>query len=207
MSLDRLDSSFLEETKRSQGDYQGILKRCFGWNIAGKDAARKRIQHIRAYLNWKGSHSNVEDTTSNMEEIVTKADGSVTTRRMMILAEEDSKDPNRVMTLMGFDPLQWKVRTCKTRRNDWDVTMKLRKVVGYDNSGRPIYEDNPDKRTNHAYMIELTVEPIQKALTSGDVARIFESLSAPTLKTYKREKRSGELLEVPIMDLHLGKLS
>ena len=198
MSLDKLDTGFMEEVKRSPGDYQGILSRSLGWNKIGKESARKRVSHIRSYLNWKASAGEQKRELGEMEETIITSTGSITTKRMLELSEEEEKsikkNPELLLDKMGFDPLQWKIKTCKMRRNYWDVTIKNALKEG-------------KKHTNHAFAVELTVEPIQKALTSKDVTRIFESLPAPSLKAYKREKRSGELLEIPIMDLHLGKLA
>ena len=198
MKLDKFDQSVLQEIESSPGDYIGILKRIYGIPLVSEGNARKKVSILKDHLTYKIKLQDSERVIGEMEETIITSTGSITTKRMLELSEEEEKsikkNPKLLLDKMGFDPLQWKIKSCKMRRNYWDVTIKNALKEG-------------KKHTNHAFAIELTVEPIQKALTSDDVARIFESLSAPTLKTYKREKRSGELLEVPIMDLHLGKLS
>jgi hypothetical protein len=132
-----------------------------------------------------------------LNETVIKNDGSRTTRRMMLLSESDANDPIRLMQLNGFDPLKWELVNCKTRRNDWDVTMKLK-----DDDGVEL----PHRETNHAYRIELTVKPIQTALTTEYIREVFEGLEIPALSQVKY-KPGNLMLELPIMDLHLGKLA
>jgi hypothetical protein len=196
MSLDKFDFSVLEEAKLSPGDYSGVLNRLFGWKNK-REAARKKLGHILEYLRYKEKLQDDKRTIGEMEETVTKADGTVTSQRMLLLSEEESKDPNRIMELMGFDVLQWEMLRCEVRRNDWDVTMKLKRDD----------VQIPYTHTNHAFMVKVSVKPIQKVLTTQMIKDMFAKLEPPKLVKYENKKTGGQLLEIPIMDLHLGKLS
>jgi len=189
MKLDKIDRAYLEYEGNAQDRLKTIL------NLkASKNNSAKYNTGIMHLINYKLDFDDDSRDIGEMEETIIKGDGSITTKRMLMLSENDSKDPTRVMELMGYDPLQWKVKWCKTKRNYWDVTIKNAAWEGI-------------KHTNHAYMCELNIEPIQDALTSKDIESIFERLKAPDLHEYRHSKSIGELLELPIMDLHLGKLA
>jgi hypothetical protein len=193
MQLDNFDIRVLEMS----GNASDILFELYHDKI-GKNNAEKQLAGIRKHLNFKKRYILDEREIGEMEEIITKADGSITTKRMLYLSEEDSKDPTRIMELMGFDPIQWKLEWCKTHRNYWDVSMKLGdKESGY----------YPKKSTNHAFMCELRVTPIQGKLTSDNLKEVFKNVKSPDLIKYAYKSSSGNLLELPIMDLHLGKLA
>lgn len=188
MPIDKIDQRLLD----ASGNAQDIMYELYGKKI-GQNNAEKQLAGARTHVNYKAKLDDGRDI-GEMEETIVKADGSITTKRMLLLSETDSKDPKKIMELMGYDPLQWKVKWCKTRRNYWDVTIKNTAKEGV-------------KHTNHAYMCELTVEPIQGAITTADVEKVFDKLEAPKLVQYKYKKPSSKLFELPIMDLHLGKLS
>ena len=137
-----------------------------------------------------------------MEQVVVKADGSITTKRLLLLSETDSMNPIKIMELMGFDPLEWQLIKCDSKRIYWDVTMKIS-----TGNARDGFKQYPEKRTNHGYKCEITVKPLASHLNSNQIAKVFERLEAPKLIKYRKRKSGGLLLELPIMDLHLGKLA
>ena len=197
MQLDKFDVSVLQEIEASPGDYIGVLKRLYGLPLQSSTNAKKKVSMLKKHLEYKSKLDPDKRIIGEMEETVVKADGTVTSKRMLLLSEEESKDPNRIMELMGFDVLQWEMIRSEIRRNDWDVTMKLKQDGN-------MY---PHTHTNHAFMVKISVKPIQKVLTSKMVADVFAKLEPPKLIEYKYKKKEGQLLEIPIMDLHLGKLS
>ena len=190
MILDQFDQDVLS----ASGLAQDIIQEFYGVSIS-QNNAKKYVAGIRKHLKFKRKLADVNQT-NNLSEKVVKSDGSVTTRRMMILTESDSNDPVRIMQLNGFDPLKWELVSCKTKRNDWDVTMKMGPGNG----------THTKTSTNHQYKIELTVKPIQDVLTTEYLVKVFEELEPPKLKEYKY-KSGNMMFELPIMDLHLGKLA
>jgi hypothetical protein len=119
---------------------------------------------------------------------------------MMVLSESDANDPIRVMQLNGLDPLKWELVKYGIRRNDWDVTMKMKETS--DGNTRTWKE----KETNHLFAIDLTVKPVQSVLSTDYIVQVFEELETPKIKEIKY-KPGQFLFELPIMDLHLGKLA
>ena len=190
MKLDKFDTTVLE----TSGNASDVMFELYGDTI-GKNNAEKQMAGVRKHLRFKQSLDVGEDRkVGEMEECVIKADGSRVSKRMLIMSEEDSKDPIRVMELMGYDPLQWKLEWCKTRRNYWDVTIKNSQKVGI-------------KHTNNAYMCEVRVTPLQNVLTTRMVSEIFDALPSIQLETYHPRKINGNLLEIQIVDPHLGMLA
>ncbi len=191
MILDQFDQEVLSASGRAED----IIREFYGCNLS-QNNAKKYIAGIRKHLRRKQRLAN-PDQINALNETIIKGDGSQTTKRMVMLSESDANDPIRIMQMMGFDPLKWELVSCKTKRNDWDVTMKLGdKENGYF----------PDKTTNHQYKIELSVKPIQTELTSDFIRQVFEELEPPKLSAVKY-KPGNLMLELPIMDLHLGKLA
>ena len=186
MILDQFDQAVLS----ASGKASDILQEIYGRRIS-QNSAKKYIAGIRTHLKHKRKLADPNQTNA-LSETITKGDGTKTTKRMVMLAESDANDPTRIMQLMGYDPLKWELVSCKTRRNDWDVTMKV--------------DDCPHRETNHKYKIELTVKPIQQELSTEYIRQVFEELNTPKLS--RVEYNPGNLmLELPIMDLHLGKLA
>ena len=189
--LDEFDAFVLD--RKGETSSQVTLKEVYGKDIS-ENSARKYWAGIVLHLEHKQKLGRKDSRDRNpLEEVEVKADGSRTTTRMLHLSEEDSKDPVRVMELMGYDPLQWELISCKTRRNYWDTTIKNAAKRG-------------EKHTNHAYMCVVSCRPIQHKITTEIVRRTFEDLVPPALENYSY-KPGGLLLELPIMDFHLGKLA
>jgi len=188
MILDEFDERVMKET----GLAQDILKRVYGINIS-QNSAKKYIAGVRKHILHKSRMLGIERNVSDMEEVVIKADGSRTTTRMVMLSEEDQKDPSRLMTIMGYDCLQWTLISCKSRRNYWDTSIK---------NG----DGEAEKSTNHAFMVTLTVKPAQQMITMEIVKQALAELKP--VKLERITHKGGDLmLELPIVDLHLGLLS
>lgn len=188
MKIDTFDHAFLEHDGKPEDTLHEILD----WSLAPTNAKKAR-SYIRRYIQHKVKiEMESMGDYGDMAELEIKPDGSQVSKRMLLLSEEDSKDPVRVMELMGYDPLQWKLESCKTRRNFWDVTIKNRSWEG-------------QKFTNNAYMCEVKVRPIQGIISTDFVRRVFEEIGSPSLHVYRSAKGADKLLEIPIMDLHLGK--
>jgi len=186
MPLDNYDRRVLE----LKGDPSFVIKKLYNRKV-NINNAKKYLTGIRMHLDGKANALPIdEDNGMNMEEVVVKADGTKTTTRMVMLSEEDKKDPARVMSLMGYDPIQWTLISLKTRFADWNVTIKNEDKEGV-------------KHTNHAYSVTITAKPIQNQITSDIVRQVFENLKPPKLETIKYTA-GGMMLELPIFDPHLG---
>lgn len=192
MILDDFDQEILADKGGKGGrPAEQILLEHYGKKYSPTNA-RKYLAGIRMHLKLKQRRPDPKGQGWN--EMATKGDGSKTTQRMVVLSESDANDPMRIMQLMGYDPLKWELVSCKTRRNDWDVTMKLGPGKG----------THTKKETNHQYRIDLTVKPIQTVLSTDYIQQVFEELTPPDITPIKYQP-GRMLFELPIMDVHLNK--
>lgn len=208
MGLDNFDQTVIEES----GTASDILSQFYNVEIS-QHSAKKYLAGIRLHLRHKAELPCDDVPISDMEELIIKGDGSQTTKRMVMLSESDKLDPPKIMLLMGYDPIQWELISCKTRRNYWDVSMKLRndftKKLGKSDGSwaeTNVVSTEPHKETNHAYTVTISVKPIQAQITSSIVKQIFSGLQSPKLHKYKYV-HDGCMLEIPMLDFHLGKLA
>lgn len=194
-------NEFVLALSEASGNASDILYELFGERI-GSNNAQKQLAGMRKVANkiLELNSGNLE--IGGIDELTTKPDGTQTSKRMLLLSEEDSKNHIRVMELMGYDPLQWELISCKTRRGYWDVSMKLRQ--GQDKDGKYL-PDIPVKKTNHAFEVIVTVKPIQNILTTQIIKDIFSTLDFPTIENVRSYPKGNCVIEPSILDFHLGK--
>jgi len=186
MILDNFD----QEVLNASGDPRDILHRLYGKTI-GKNNASKYLTGAKMHI--KAKQRTTETKSSDLEEIFIKEDGTRTTKRMIELSEDDAQDEYIIAKKMGLDPIKWKIKNIHIKRGYWNQTTKNK-------------ASEAEKHTNHTYACDLTASPIQEILSSEYVAKIFEDLEPPEITPIKY-KGGSMLLELPIMDLHLGKLA
>ena len=190
----RLDA-FDREVLSKKGNPQDLMRELYGAKLSFQ-VCKTQMSGIRRHLRTKLKLPDFEDTAKDLDERTYHEDGTWTTKRLIMLSETESQDPAAVMSKMGLDPLQWEVITFKIKRNWWDVTMKLRDEEGVD---------NPETRRNNQFLVELRVKPTGM-ISTDVVARVFEGLKSPELEVFTYQP-GRKMLELPIMDLHLGKLA
>jgi len=187
--LDPLDRAVLSESGKAQDIILKLYNKEIGQNNAQKQLAGARM-HAQAKLDSVTPADN-----DRMEEIGFTGTGTRTTTRMMNLSEEDRQNPERVMTLMGYDPMLWDIVDLKMRRNYWDVTMK-------------IDDSYAEKHTNHAFEVSLRVKPKLGAdLSTQAIVNVLEGIDFTIPKGNYKYAHNGLMWEVPFMDLHFGKLA
>lgn len=196
MNLDPFDMQVLA----ASGNAHDLMKQFYGVNISLNNAA-KQMTGIRRHIRHK---KRMEDPkSSDLDKLITKEDGSQVSVRMLILSEEERKDPDRVMDLMGYDPAKWECLSCETVRNDWDVTMKMKSYKREPGKGAEA-KTWAEKHTNHQFKVTIRVKPRQDLISSEAIRTIFGKLKPPDLTAIEYQGGSF-LFELPIMDLHLDK--
>jgi hypothetical protein len=184
--LDQFD----QEVLSASGKAKDLIREFYGAKIS-QNNAQKQMAGIRRHLRTKKRMAEPE--YEDLEEIEVKADGTRTTKRMILLSESDKQNPNIILSRMGLDPLKWELVSHKMRRNYWNVITKDSR-------------DEAQVNTAHAYMCTVTVKPIQNIVSSDHILELLDTVSPPELIEY--EYNPGNcLLELPIMDVHLGKLA
>jgi hypothetical protein len=104
------------------------------------------------------------------------------------------------MRKMGFDPLMWELIDCKLTKGNWDTTIKDKNNEAYT-------------KTNYSYRVSIKVRPLGgsqittdallKAIQSVDMNNITQHIAKDSNYSYP----DPYMLELPILDVHLGKLS
>lgn len=130
----------------------------------------------------------IEELKANNSEMRINKDGSYSSNKLLEMNEYQSKDPDYILEAHGFDKNVWK-------------------IVSARNSVRQVISKQDGIVTLYASYI--TVKPMVD-LTTEQIDKFYESLlikyQSPVIKS-NLHCESGFLLEVPIVDLHFGKLS
>lgn len=179
-----------DEIFNSPGNPQETMRRLYGKDLSFSNA-KKYLAGIRLHINTKARLS--PDSQYTQQETVYNKDKSQTIKRDVYLNDDEAASPTSVMKKCGFDPLLWEVVTCRLVSGSWDVTIK-----NADGEG--------ELHTNRKYSVTLTVKPLGGKLTSDQILDVFKSLPPVKVTQYKYNAGSY-MLELPIMDFHLGKLS
>jgi len=184
-------NDFEEQVINGGGNAKEKMHQLYGKDLAYNNA-KKYLAGIKLHLQTMERLRNNKQEFSQ-EEVAYNKDNSRTIKRDIYLTEDEAASPTSIMKKCGFDPLLWEVITCKLISGHWDVTIK-----NAEGEGIP--------HTNRKYSVTLTVKPLGGKLTSDQIFDIFKSL--PPVKATRYEHKQGNfLLELPIMDVHVGKLS
>ena len=124
---------------------------------------------------------------SSIETSINK-DGSYSSKRLMLMNDEQSKDSNFILNAHGFDPACWKI--VSLRNNIRQVISKQDGIVTL-------------------YASFLTVRPIdEKEISLKRIEEFFNKLdrnySLPKIKTNKNYLKGDKLLLLDIADLHMN---
>ena len=184
-------NGFEEQVINAPGNAQEKMRRLYGKELAYNNA-KKYLAGIKLHID---TLSKLEQNKSkfSQEETTFNKDQSQTIKRDIYLSEDEAASPISVMKKCGFDPLLWEVVTCKLISGSWDVTIK-------NDMGDGVLH------TNRKYSVTLTVKPLGGKLTSDQIFEAFKSLPPAKITQYKRTPGKF-MLELPIMDFHLGKLA
>lgn len=166
--------------------------------LYGKDIsdglARRYVSGIKLHLKTVNNLDNNFKSFESSQEVSFNKDKTQTIKQDIYLSEDEAASPTKIMQKMGFDPLMWEVLSCKIINGLWDVTIKDINSEGV-------------KHTNRKYSITLTVKPIGGTLSFPQVLSAFKELPPIKVDEYIYKVQNGLLLELPIMDFHLGKLA
>jgi hypothetical protein len=104
MKLDAFDREVLSR----KGLAQDIMRELYG-AILSQQAAKMQIAGIRRHVRFKEKMETPEEKQQDLDERSYHEDGTWTTKRLIMLSEEESQDPQAIMVKMGLDPLKWDV--------------------------------------------------------------------------------------------------
>lgn len=184
-------NTFDTEVAQATGNARELIQQFYNRKI-GQNNAEKYLAGIRMHLETVQKLEENKQVFSQ-EEVAYNRDKSQTVKRDVYLTEDEKASPVSVMRKMGFDPLLWEVLNCKIISGSWEVITK-------DGEGNAV--TNPARK----YSVTLTVKPLGGRLSMDVVMQAFDGLVP--VKAMKITYKPGSfLLELPIMDFHLGKLA
>ena len=119
-------------------------------------------------------------------------DGSYSSKRLIEMSEAQSKDPKYILKAHGFDS------------NDWEI-------VSVRNTIRQAISRQSEDGVATLYASYITVKPIKDSyLAFCKIKKFYEELieddHRPIIKK-NENKQTNLMLEIPIVDVHFGKLS
>ena len=176
-------------------------------SVQGEYGGYSVMQHyeekIRELLNKqsKTSDNKIEDADCNPEKLdetfvklkkqifQINGDGSQTDERIILVSDENKlKDVDFLLETHGYNPYEWDL--CNSKSSVWNTQRKDEQVITL-------------------YASKITVKPKKNVVSFDKIKSMFDEMvstyNRPIIK--KREVcNNGKMLEIPIMDLHLGKL-
>lgn len=163
--------------------YSGLYKKLFDIKISD-DNARKRLTGIKNYIHSESNHIEKDDLNS-LESFEMKENGSHIISRIVKASEEDMKSPDRVMELLGYDPMKWDL--INSKHSMW----------------------NGGKEDVILYSLRCQVKPKKTKVSTKAIERLVKKLNFKHMKIPKVKcDKSGELmLEIAIPDVHFNKKS
>lgn len=172
------------------------IKDKYGINLAS-DSIRKANGTIfggsfrTAYFKNKSLSSCIPDiekakSSYKSEQSINK-DGTYTSDKLISIKEDELKNPDSLLRAHGFDSKDWEL--VSARNNIWNVYSKQDGI-------------------QELYSSKIVVKP-RTDISIEEIREFYKELldtySSPTVKKY--ETKNGLMFELPIVDLHLGKLS
>ena len=156
---------------------------------------------------------DMSSKVSQNKDISFNKDGSMSSSMLLRMTEEQAKNPEFVLKAHGFDIDTWELSSC--RNTVREVVSKVVNQVDkdgelvdqYTDKGKPVY--TTDVRTLYASYI--TVKPRKDGyLAFSKIKKFYEELieddHRPIIKK-NENKQTNLMLEIPIVDVHFGKLS
>lgn len=147
---------------------------------------------VAEYFNQKEDTSD-DDAIAKMQknfnsETFINKDGTYSSNKLLIMNEEDSKDPSFILKAHGFDTACWKIVSARNN---------IRQVISKQDGIVTLYASFITVKP----IVDLTLEQID-----AFYSELVNKYTSPIVKALK-PSQSELMLEVPIEDVHFGKLS
>ena len=194
-TLDDYTLRMIESRVENGFEYDELYETLLGEEYAvSPTESRKRTRGIRDYLLKKAKMSEVDVNKelarlSEKETFEMRSDNTQILQKFVLSCEEDLKSPDKIMEILGYDPLEFELISSKTSR--WNVSS------GTGNSNHKVL-----------YALKATVKPRKIKVSSDKVIDVINSLTFDLNDIKNYEYMGGEfVLEIPMMDVHFNKVS
>lgn len=166
-----------------------ILNREFGENLS-KDAVRKRF-YIRDRRSNEGVGDEMNtDITSAGEYETTYSNGIIEAQKIVEYSKEVFGDKRKMLEYLGYNPDEWEFVFLTT--STWNQHTK-------------------EQVTKQLYAVKFKIKPLLQTLTLDKALESAKEVFKREIKPFKFKKEkektlnSDLLLEIPAIELHLGK--
>jgi hypothetical protein len=196
--VDKLDKQIYNEIfnrKETKEPYEQFFNRLFQIELSETEA-RKELMGIKNYLSHKQDNicneiDFIESQIPQKESFELNKDGSRTIERVVALSQDELNDTNALLKKHGFDPLKWELISAKN--SIWNANTKKEGIATL-------------------YSSKITTKPRMVNITTLDVEKLFDDMinKKPKNLTPKRNisiKEKDYVYEVPMMDVHFGKMA
>jgi len=191
----------IKNRKELDLDKSEVYELLYGEQVSS-DHARKCLTNLEKTIeeskkcNISKLHNDLNDEDLKQElgknykeTIELNKDGSQSSDKLLVMSQEQSKDVNYLLQAHGYCIKSWEL--ISARNNIWNVYSKQDGI-------------------NTLYSSKIVVKPRIDNITFEEITEHFEEFSnnyiKPNIKKYTYTN-SGKMIEIPIMDLHLGKLA
>lgn len=128
---------------------------------------------------------NILFKNENEATIEIHSDSSQTSTQKIRLKNSELKNPRDIMAKHGYNNLDWELLSCKN--SIWNA-------------------QSTEKGTIDLYSSKITVKPKFNGITFDDIEKHFKNLK-PSFIGKQHFTKGNKIFELPIMDLHIGKLA
>lgn len=143
---------------------------------------------MKSQNNTKNNNSVDNIKKSFGSETTINKDGTYSSSKLIEMNEQQSKDPDYILTAHGFDTSCWQIVSARNN---------IRQVISKDNDVVTLYASFITVKP----IVNLTFEHIKQAYKE-----LHDKYPSVSVKRFSDCKR-GYMLEIPIQDVHFGKLS
>lgn len=150
--------------------------------------------HVNSNRKTRVEVDSAEDVEQLIDEygvkIVRHKDGSTVSQRLVMMSEEQAKDPSFVLKAHGFDEEEWEIISYENKI--WNVYSKNSKGDGHNIST--------------LYSSSLRVKPKQEQDTWSveKIREVFEQADIKPMRVQRPKAKTGLMLELGLVDLHFG---
>jgi len=159
-------------------------------SVYAEDTARKYLNGLKDFLD-SGRKSRLAGKKINSEIVVTKNKQgqevyTYTSDMLIQIQDLENKTPDEMMQLHGYDPLKWDLKNSSNKA--WNGASK-------------------EQGTYTLYSSSIKVTPAVNKVSLEHIEKMFSKLKVPKVEDIEYRNVGNKLLEIPIMDVHLGKLA
>jgi hypothetical protein len=159
-------------------------------SVYAEDTARKYLNGLKDFLD-SGKESRLagkkiktgitETKNSQGQKVYT-----YTSDMLIQIQDLDNKSPDEVMILHGYDPLKWDLKNADNKA--WNGASK-------------------EQGTYTLYSSSIKVAPSECNISFKFIEEMFRKLKVPHIEDIEYTNVGQKLLEIPMMDVHYGKLA